>query len=143
MFALAPRRPARRPFPGWPWWLLVVAWVGVNNPQAAFYAVADWVSAARHFSHQERLAGDVAALLAPRSPAVPLAVQVASATSVRTNCSAFPAEAVLKKIELPPLATLAPIRLARFVADYPVLVLTWPKNWREAPPHGPPRSVAG
>jgi hypothetical protein len=59
----------------WPFWLLIAAWVCANSPQAATYAVLDWVASARHFSHQQQLAREVAHLLAgekapPRSRAL-------------------------------------------------------------------------
>jgi hypothetical protein len=86
----------------WPFWLLIAAWVSANSPQAATYAVFAWLADARDFSHQQQLTRDVAHLLAgEKAPARATPVVVANdEREPTTQRSAFPAAAVLKKIDL-------------------------------------------
>jgi hypothetical protein len=121
----------------WPFWLLIVAWVCANSPQAATYALLTWMAEARSFTHQHRLMADVASLLGEKD--APVALAKADVPGPEKPTPMVPADAVLKKF---PLSTetasgvVAPSRRPdrlRFVA-------IGGADWlRPPPPHGPPR----
>ena len=127
------RSPAR-----WPFWLLLAAWFCANSPQAATYALLTWLGEARHFSQQQRLTAEVAAVLTGAE--APVAFAAAPDTTVRPFAPPVPADATLKKIELAvertvevlPSAVREKMRVARAMA--------LPEPRRAAPPHEPPRA---
>jgi hypothetical protein len=89
---------ARRANPSsWPIWLLFAAWFCANGPQAVTYDLILWTRDAQHFTHQERLKADVAAMLSGRSGRMTAQVEKPPA---RPSAPPIPAEAVLKKIDL-------------------------------------------
>jgi hypothetical protein len=130
--------------PRWPFWLLIVAWVCANSPQAATYAVLAWIAEARQFTHQQQLTRDVAHLLVGEKAPTHQAV-VATSDEGRASewpRSQVPAGAVLKKIDL---STEKRMEHVRPIAARRSFERT--TNWRtdalRAPPlHGPPRADA-
>ena len=82
----------------WPFWLLIVAWVCANSPQAATYAFLTWVAEARSFAHQQRLAVEVAVLLGGETASERVART--ENTSPTQPLPAVPVDAVLKKLPL-------------------------------------------
>jgi hypothetical protein len=84
----------------WPFWLLLAAWFCANSPQAAMFAVVNWIGESRHFTHQQRLVSDVAHLLggvAKEKADVILAVETGLE---HPQAPVVPRDAVLKKIDL-------------------------------------------
>ena len=88
------------------WWafsLLVAAWVCANSPQAACYAIGDWLMGAGTFSHQARLAEGVVEILgAERKGNVNTesVLTVGARSAGKRAAVPMPADAVIKKIEL-------------------------------------------
>ena len=127
------RRPAR-----WPFWLLLAAWFCANSPQAATYALLTWLGEARHFSHQQRLTAEVAAVLTGAE--APIVFAAVTAAPARPFAPLVAADTTLKKIELAvertaevlPPAEREKVRVARAMA--------LPEPRRVAPPHDPPRA---
>ena len=123
----------------WPFWLLIAAWACANSPQAATYALLTWFGEARHFTHQQRLTGDVAFLLGGDGGQTEPMVARSENTSPTTPLPTVPVEAVLKKISLstegiaevlpPALRARRPWEMSRECRD----------SLRVAPPHEPPR----
>jgi hypothetical protein len=81
----------------WPIWLLFAAWFCANSPQSVTYDLILWTRDARHFTHQERLKADVAAMLSGTGGKMTAQVEKPPA---RPSAPPIPAEAVLKKIDL-------------------------------------------
>ena len=81
----------------WPIWLLFAAWFCANSPQSVTYDLIQWTRDARHFTHQERLKADVAAMLSGKNGKMTAQVEKPPA---RPSAPPIPAEAVLKKIDL-------------------------------------------
>ena len=125
----------------WPFWLLIAAWVCANSPQAATYAVLEWVASARHFSHQQQLSREVAHLLAGEK-APPRSRTIVATTEEPEAPRAFPPVpigAVLKKIDLSSERGSELPDPSRVGVHHPR-----PSDWRgeirrAPPPHGPPR----
>jgi hypothetical protein len=130
--------------PRWPLWLLIVAWVCANSPQAATYAVLTRIAEARQFSHQQQLTRDVAHLLVGEKAPTR---QTVAATSDEERESGWPrsqvpAGAVLKKIDL---STEKRMEHVRPIAARPGFdrAMDWRTDALRAPPlHGPPRTDA-
>lgn len=133
------RRPCT-PSARWPFWLLVVAWLCANGPQAAVYATVAWLVEARSFSHQQDLTRSVAHLLKGERAAgrVALVLQRAEATAV-PETSPVPAEAVLRGIVLGLESVPAFEAPAAPARRFALAELRLPPSWRAAPPLGPPR----
>ncbi len=131
-------RPARSPA-GWPFWLLLAAWVCANTPPIAMCALLVWLGEARHFSHQQRLTAEVAELLTgQRSPGVLAAAQQAAAPA---PLPPLPAEQAQKKCDLAIERATGVRRPVVDENDFVMRVLAWPEARREPPPHEPPRWV--
>jgi len=124
----------------WPFWLMIVAWVCANSPQAATYALVTWIGEARNFSHQQRLTSEVAHVLTGTKADEKVFAIKKSDTPARPLALPVPAEATLKKIQL----------AVEFMVELrpPAEQGTWRGEWvstvREArvetPPHEPPRA---
>lgn len=125
----------------WPFWLLMVAWVCANSPQAATYAFLTWMAEARSFAHQQRLSIEVAVLLGGQTPSERVAR--AENSSPAQSLPAVPLDAVLKKL---PLAlerapqALPPDSRSELLRSATVLC---PESVRPPPPLGPPRTNLG
>ena len=130
--------------PRWPFWLLIVAWVCANSPQAATYALLTWIAEARQFSHQQQLTRDVAHLLVGEKAPTRQTV-VATSDQGRESGggrSQVPAGAVLKKIDL---STEKRMEHVGPIAARPSFdrATNWRTDALRAPPlHGPPRADA-
>lgn len=126
----------------WPFWLLLAAWLCANSPQAAVFTVLTWLAEAPSFSHQERLAADVARLLGGAAPSRPIAEAVARAQEQvpATPLPQVPADAVLKKIELSLEKTTDVLPAALRADRHREIAWLCPAPRRGAPPHGPPRA---
>lgn len=122
----------------WPFWLLIVAWVCANSPQIALCALLAWMGEARHFSHQQRLTAEVAHVLTgassesvlaalPHLPAKPLEPLA-------------PATLTLKKVELSMEVAVEVVPSTGTREVRPLHMGAWPRAWRAAPPHEPPRA---
>lgn len=120
----------------WPCWLLLLAWICANSPQTATYVAITWLGEARSFSHQERLAADVARLLTVDE--LPAAEIVQAERSLPPK-SAMPPMPGMTKIELATESSLhslepkVPVSLLESGVARPESAL------RAPPPHGPPR----
>lgn len=72
-----------------PFWLLIAAWFCANTPQIASLHVILWVKNAHHFSHQQQLRHQVAAVLSGHSEehgqAVLAAANIASTAEAETD----------------------------------------------------------
>jgi len=55
---------------GWPFWLLIAAWVCANVPSTVMSGSFRWVVGTGHFSHYGELRQSVAALIAGEPPAL-------------------------------------------------------------------------
>jgi hypothetical protein len=124
---------------GWPFWLLIAAWVCANTPPALTCDAVAWITDAAHFSHQGRLRADVALILAGRETA-PLFAFVRSAPPARPVLPHVPPETLAKKIDLcvPSAGRCAPpAARARRYADSGARA---PDCGRAEPPHEPPRA---
>lgn len=126
------RSPAR-----WPFWLLIVAWVCANSPQAATYAVLTWMSEARNFSHQHRLTSQVVHVLTGQSESTQLAAL--PATGGKPALPSVPADAILKKLDLAFEGTREVLPIALRERHRMVRVLPPHERMGVAPPHEPPR----
>jgi hypothetical protein len=123
----------------WPIWLLFAAWFCANSPQSVTYELLVWTRDAQHFSHQERLKSEVAAMLSGRGGAASRSVKQASD---RPSPPPIPAEGVLKKIDLfAPLAIVssAPVRQE---LQFPAQFVRAPDRARSEPLLPPPREAA-
>lgn len=136
------RRRANTLSPRWPFWLLIVAWVCANSPQAATYALLTWIAEARQFSHQQQLTRDVAHLFAgEKAPAREPIVEAASEGDKSTaSLPVMPATAVLKKIDLSTEKRAEGLRPIERVAGFARTSERWNGALRAPPPHGPPRA---
>ena len=83
---------------GWPFFLLVAAWICANSPQSLVSNVVEWAKGARHFSHQQQLRAEVVYLLA--GPQMQAVLAASKAPSKAPATFPMPDEAVLKKIDL-------------------------------------------
>lgn len=117
----------------------MAAWFCANCPQTLICTAVVWLGEARSFTHQQRLASDVAHLLLGKKP-----------HSLLSQIPDFPIAPA--KSPLPPLPTLKKIDLADEdtvvrLAPRPTLPLRAPPGppaasaLRAPPPHGPPRAV--
>ncbi|MCX6955563.1 MAG: hypothetical protein NTV51_25735 [Verrucomicrobia bacterium] len=122
----------------WPFWLLIVAWVCANSPQAATYALISWIGEARHFTHQQRLTAEVAHVLTGAKD--PERTVEMTAAAKRPLAPPTPAEATLKKIELAVERTAEVLPPTVRGAVRAVRATTLPDERCEAPPHEPPRA---
>ncbi len=127
-----------RPAP-WPLWLLVLAWFCANSPQTLICTAVVWLGEARSFSHQQRLASEVAHLLVGEKPHSLLAhVRSIPPAPAKPTLPALP---TLKKVELAAedtvrwFAPLPPSKLRLHVPQHAASVL------RAPPLHGPPRAA--
>ena len=127
-----------RPAP-WPLWLLVLAWFCANSPQTLICTAVVWLGEARSFSHQQRLASEVAHLLVGEKPHSLLAhVHSIPPAPAKPTLPALP---TLKKVELAAedtvrwFAPLPPSKLRLHVPQHAASVL------RAPPLHGPPRAA--
>ena len=127
-----------RPAP-WPLWLLVLAWFCANSPQTLICTAVVWLGEARSFSHQQRLASEVAHLLVGEKPHSLLAhVHSIPPAPAKPTLPALP---TLKKVELAAedtvrwFAPLTPSKLRVHVPQHAASVL------RAPPLHGPPRAA--
>lgn len=130
-------RSRKRTHAGWPFWLLIVAWVCASSPQAAVSGMIGWVGEARHFSHQGRLQAQLAVLLTgEQTPTAMVAMQDEAPTPfnlpapVASGCTKIHL-AVQETHELrpPSVKQAAPWTGLFQVAD----------TIRDQPPHEPPR----
>ncbi|MGD1030911.1 MAG: hypothetical protein ABSA05_07180 [Opitutaceae bacterium] len=137
---MSANRGARRANPSsWPIWLLFAAWFCANSPQSLTYDLILWTRGAQHFSHQERLRAEVAAILLGKGGKMTAQVEKAPA---RPSAPPIPAEAVMKKIDL-----YAPIAIASVAPAQPELILPSefvraPHRARAEPLLPPPRGQA-
>lgn len=132
---------SRLPSARWPFWLLIVAWVCANSPQAATYAVLTWMAEARSFAHQQRLTVEVAFLLGGKE--APERVTRTENTAPAQPPPAVPPEAVLKKLSLAlERATESPLpeRDSSRLRAGTIRVLDME---RPPPLLGPPRTMTG
>lgn len=130
----------------WPFWLLVGAWLVANSPQAATWAMLDWVEGARSFTHQQRLATEVAVLLGrvkeEAAPGQGLALARGTAEASRNApATTLPAGVELKKIELGQLAERAEIFAAQAVCSLEMDTRAAPTAPSYEPPTEPPRAA--
>lgn len=100
---------SRRTLSGGTVWILVLAWLCANAPQAMTLRFVTWTKDARTFSHQERLKEEVASLLSHQK-AEPAQL---AARPVPPQSTALPVvtEVVLKKIDFhaaPPVRMTPP-----------------------------------
>ena len=111
------RRFARCPF-----WLLIAAWLCANTPQAASWHVLLWVKQAQHFSHQQNLRSEVAALMSgqPSNTDNSSRYVAQPASSKTSEIPMLPADFAVKKILLS-METASP-------ATRPLVA---PQRWRE------------
>ncbi len=136
----APARP--RSARSWPFWVLLAAWLCANSPQAAVFGVLAWLAEAPAFSHQERLAQDVARLLAGEAASRPIAAAVARMQEQvpAPPLPPVPADAVLKKIVLSLEKTTEVLPASLRSDRHRESPWTCPAPRRAPPPHGPPRA---
>ena len=125
--------------PSWPFWLLLVAWICANSPQAATYAVIAWAGEARAFSHQERLSVELAHLLA--GEAAPSSVAPAEHLPLSSSKPAIPTAATLKKIELAVENMVKPAVPPQLVEGSSTFPDRLAGIDRGRPPHEPPRAA--
>lgn len=137
------RAPNPKTTPRWPFWLLLVAWVCANSPQAATYAVLSWMADARKFSHQQQLTREVAYLLAGEKAPEQRTTAVAAVKQQETKPlrSAVPAAAVLKKIDLSTEQRPHNLRLSMGVPTLASADHARAGTLRAPPPHEPPRTA--
>lgn len=132
------RRSSSLTSPRWPFWLLIAAWVCANSPQAATYAVLTWLAEARSFTHQQRLAVEVAFLLSGEK--TPERISAAATATAAKLPPAVPADAVLKKLPLALECTAeSPVAPTAPEQGRPAS-LRWPGALRSPPLLGPPRT---
>lgn len=132
--ALKKRTPAR-----WPFWLLVAAWFCANAPQRLTHEWAVWMANGRHFSHQERLKADVAALLGGKKTN-PL-VALAKSGPVHLPETPVPTTDSLKKIDLYAVDKAESIGPSALSSAHPITAWRVPGNsWPE--PLVPPPKMA-
>jgi hypothetical protein len=124
----------------WPFWLLLLAWVCANSPQAAVVAVLTWMDHARQFSHQQRLTAEVAFLLVGEK--LPATETVASSQSPKKSpAPALPPGAVIKKIEFAVHRTSELLPPSARALTHAVTESALHDTLRAPPPHEPPRAV--
>jgi hypothetical protein len=82
----------------WPFWLLVAAWCCANSPPRTAFEFFVWAGHGLHFSHQEQLKAEVAAMLGARK--INPVVATSKAGPANLPAAPLPAEGVLKKIDL-------------------------------------------
>lgn len=129
---MSAKRSARRSIPSsWPIWLLFAAWFCANSPQSVTYDLMLWIRDARHFSHQERLKADVAAILSGNGGKV--ASRVVK-TPARPPAPPVPAEAMMRKIDW-----CAPITITSVAPPLPELIL--PSEFVRAPNRARPEPL--
>jgi hypothetical protein len=130
------RLPRERPPSPWPYWLLLLAWVCANSPQTATYVAITWLGDVRSFSHQERLAADVARLLT--GDELP-AAEIAHTERNSPPKSTMPPMPGLTKIELATEKSLHALEPKIPMSRLDVDVVRVESALRAPPPHGPPR----
>lgn len=136
-------RPSRRTCAvkaaSWPFWLLVAAWCFANCSQQVSVDLMVWVSHGRHFSHQEQLKVDVAALLSGRK--VDRVVTSSKSEPVRMPVAPDSTENNSKKIDLFASATVEPS--APSVKELPKwgASVRIPENAAQEPLLTPPKSA--
>jgi hypothetical protein len=91
---------------GWHLWLLVAGWCFANCSQQVSVEFIIWVGHGRHFSHQEQLKADVAALLRGRK--VDPTVTSSKSEPVRPPAAPASAESSSKKVDLFASRTVEP-----------------------------------
>lgn len=123
----------------WPFWLLAAAWFCANTPQRLTYEWAVWMANGRHFSHQERLKADVAALLTG-TKTNPL-VALAKSGPVRLPVAPVPTDNSFKKIDLFASDTAEAIEQPRRNTAYPKIAWRVPENSRPEPLVPPPKAA--
>jgi hypothetical protein len=127
----------------WPFWLLILAWVCANSPQAATFAVLSWLAEARTFSHQRQLSVDVAHLLAGEAAPgrEPLRVAAIDAAPQDPPPVPVPEAAVLKKILLSVEETAGANVPRLAAADRRRFEARTGGRRTTPPPHRPPRAA--
>jgi hypothetical protein len=123
----------------WPFWLLVVAWVCANGPQAATYAVLSWLHSAPSFKHQQRLTKDVVSLLTHRGAHA--AVKQGATQVPARPLAPVPDEAVLKRLDLSCERVVEVASETSGASRVRAPEELCPPSRRPAPPHDPPRWV--
>ena len=92
------RNPRTTSLRGWPFWLLVLAWVCANGPQVIVHEAVVWVKGVQTFSHQARLMAEVEEAMHERSEPAMLASKPVDAE--RPEAPAMPVETAVKKLTL-------------------------------------------
>lgn len=124
----------------WPFWLLVSAWLVANSPQAATWAALDWIEGARSFTHQQRLAQEVAVLLGRARPeASPVIAAIPPGPGRGDAAATLPVGPELKKIELAQSAEQVEIFAAETTRNNPLGTLVPPVGPIYETPTEPPR----
>jgi hypothetical protein len=123
----------------WPIWLLFAAWFCANSPQSLTYELVVWTRDAQHFSHQERLKAEVAAILSGRDGGASRRVEQAPE---RPSAPPIPAEGVLRKIDLFAPLAIASITPQRQELKFPTQFVRAPDRARSEPLLPPPREAA-
>lgn len=128
----------------WPFWLLVLAWICANSPQSATYHAIEWMTQARTFNHQERLAAEIKQTLDPQrhlahSHYASWAAKEKSVPSTPKPVTSV--DAALKKIELsqPAEEPGIPVLCAQIFVYPSEVTKTWRSISRDVP-YQPPRA---
>ena len=118
-------------------WLLAAAWLCANIRPGTLSAMFEWLADSRHFSHQERLAADVAALLGGEKPVASVAESEAS----HEPAPPLPVvpENAFKKLEAPLGRSVQVAAASCRRVDFLTENLRTGGEGRAAQPHGPPR----
>jgi hypothetical protein len=138
------RRSRQRPLPAGAFWLLLVAWACASMPPAAIFGALTWLAQARSFTHQQRLAQDVARLLGGEAPTTPIADAIDRAQPPPSKPLPAPLSGgtAIKKIELSLETPAEFLPAARRAAQQVDSDRRCPAPRRVAPPRRPPRAPA-
>lgn len=127
---------------GGAFWALVVAWLCAQSPQAAVFAVGEWVRGATHISHQDRLVAEVEAAISSSDEADVSVVSGAKSKEGSGKTMALVAGGLLEKL------LLALAERDRLAGDGPAeVILERAEDWdflagrEDEPLHPPPRAV--
>jgi hypothetical protein len=123
---------------GWPFILLVAAWICANSPQSLATNVIEWAKGARHFSHQQQLRTEVAYLLA--GPHMRTVLTASKEPSKSPLGIPIPDEAVMKKIDLSEPRLFERLTWPSEACNFARWVDRTPGSFRAEPAFLPPRS---
>lgn len=122
-----------------PFWILALAWACAVGGGHVAGGLGQWLAGGRHFSHQERLAAEVASLLSPGKRAAPA---IAHSAPAKPPPAPMPANDSVRRLEFSaPQAASLPVA-AEAEIRFPSAWFAAGGLGRSAPRLTPPRAGA-